>query len=66
MMKHNFEGISILMNAEINRMIDKLNSHKTRGLVTSKENQYSYLTFLQGLNLSKSQVFDIYTNTTLQ
>ena len=66
MEKHNFDGISILMNAKINERIERLNSLKIRGLVTSKENQYSYLTFLQGLNLPKGKVFDIYTNTTLQ
>lgn len=66
MKKHNFEGISLGINHKINAKIEKLNSLKTRKLVTSEENQYTYLTFLQSLDLSSKQVFNIYTNTVLQ
>lgn len=66
MKKHNFEGITFIMNDKINEKIEKINSLKIKGLITIEESQYSYLTFLQSLDLSNNQVFNIYTNTTLQ
>lgn len=63
MAKHNFEGISTVLNECINKQIGKLNSLKNKGMITEKERQYIYLVFLQTLELTDKQVFDIYTNT---
>lgn len=63
MRKHNFENISHLTNETINNKIEQLNSAKTKGLITDREVQYTYLIFLQSLDLSKEETFNVYTNT---
>lgn len=63
MRKHNFEHISHLTNEKINDKIKQLNTEKANGLITDREIQYSYLVFLQNLDLSKEDVFNVYTNT---
>lgn len=59
-----YEGISKNIQREINVYVDRL--HWMRKQTTEKERQYMFLKFLQSQPINEKQVFDIYTNTTIE
>ena len=56
-----YENVSHAIELKINEKLEHL--RKLADMMTAKEQQYSFLKFLQNLPLAETQVFDIYTNT---
>ncbi len=59
-----YENLSLTITNKINNKLKKLNDLKN--ITTEKERQYVFLKFLQTLAITEKQVFDIYTNTSIE
>lgn len=59
-----YEGVSKTITLKINGRLDRLN--KFKHMTTERERQYSFFKFLQSLEITEKQMFDIYTNTNIE
>lgn len=58
-----FDNVNKTQEGLINNWLKNLNNNKTKTQLTYSERVYSYVRYLQSINLTEKQVFDIFTNT---
>ena len=58
-----FDNVNKTQEGLINNWLKNLNNNKTKTQLTYNERVYSYVKYLQSINLTDKQVFDIFTNT---
>ena len=58
-----FDNVNKTQEGLINNWLKNLNNNKTKVQLTYSERVYSYVKYLQSINLTDKQVFDIFTNT---
>ena len=58
-----FDNVNKTQEGLINNWLKNLNKNKTKMQLTYSERVYSYVKYLQSINLTDKQVFDIFTNT---
>ena len=58
-----FDNVNKTQEGLINNWLKNLNNNKTKRQLTYNERIFSYVKYLQSINLTDKQVFDIFTNT---
>lgn len=58
-----FDNVNKTQEGLINNWLKNLNKNKTKRQLTYNERIFSYVKYLQSINLTDKQVFDIFTNT---
>lgn len=58
-----FDNVNKTQEGLINNWLKNLNNNKTKRQLTYNERIFSYVEYLQSINLTDKQVFDIFTNT---
>ena len=58
-----FDNVNKTQEGLINNWLKNLNKNKTKRQLTYNERIFLYVKYLQSINLTDKQVFDIFTNT---
>lgn len=58
-----FDNVTKSQEGLINNWMRNLNKNKVKAQLTYSERVFSYVEYLQSINLTDKQVFDVFTNT---
>ena len=64
-MPYKADNITQLQETQINRYLIKLQSFKSSNMITASECQYLFLKYLESMDLGKTEVFNVFTNSTI-